>query len=189
MKTLIVYTHPWDGSFNHGVLTHTLENLENKGSSVDVIDLYADGFDPVMRVEDLAVFGKGEYNDPKAEDYVARLKAADRVIFMFPVWWYGMPAMLKGFFDKILLKGSTYVEDEDRNLKGLLGVKESAIFTTANISKDVFGAIGDPIVNTMINGMFETVGIEDTTWIHAETVHLEESRNKFIDEITAYLNK
>jgi NAD(P)H dehydrogenase (quinone) len=189
MKTLIIYTHPWDGSFNHSVLMHTLNILEEKGNSVDVIDLYADGFDPVMRVEDLALFGKGEYNDTQAKDYVNRLKAADRVIFMFPIWWYGMPAMLKGFFDKILLKGATYTEDENKNMKGLLEVKESAIFTTANISKNIFEKIGDPIKNTMINGMFDMVGIGDTTWIHADTIHLEESRLKFMDEIEAYLNK
>lgn len=189
MKTLVVYTHPWDGSFNHSVLTHTLETLNRLGNSVDVIDLYADGFDPIMRVEDLSVFGKGEYHDPKAEDYVSRLKAADRVIFLFPVWWYGMPAMLKGFFDKILLKGTTYYEDEDKKLKGLLDIGESAIFTTANISKEIFDAIGDPITNTLINGLFSTVGIENTTWIHAETVHLEASRKAFISEIDEYLNK
>lgn len=100
-----------------------------------------------------------------------------------------MPAMLKGFFDKILLKGATYTEDENKNMKGLLEVKESAIFTTANISKNIFEKIGDPIKNTMINGMFDMVGIGDTTWIHADTIHLEESRLKFMDEIEAYLNK
>lgn len=187
MKTVVIYAHPWDGSFNHAVLKHTIEKLEAKGDTVDLIDLYQDDFDPVMRVDDLRVFGRGLYNDPKAEDYVNRLKAADRAIFVFPIWWYGEPAMLKGFFDKVLLKGVTYVEDEHKNLHGALGIKESAVLTTANINKDFFEVLGDPINKSMINGIFKMVGIENTTWLHCATVHLEDSRNSYLEDITNYI--
>lgn len=188
MKNLIVYAHPWDGSFNNHVLKMTVEKLEAKGEHVDVIDLHADEFDPVMHPADLKVFGKGEYHDPKAKNYVERMKAADNIIFIFPIWWYGMPAILKGFFDKVLLKGTTYVEDENKNLRGVLDIKKSAIFTTGNIDKEFMKVMGDPIENTMINGLFKMVGIEDTTWIHCPTVHLESSRDDFMKEILAYLD-
>ncbi|NLW15800.1 MAG: flavodoxin family protein [Erysipelothrix sp.] len=189
MKTLIIYAHPWDGSFNHHVLQMTIEKLEAKGEHVDVIDLHKDEFNPVMHVSDLKVFAKGEYADPKAEDYVHRLKAADKVIFIFPIWWYGLPAILKGFMDKILLKGTTYTQDSDHNLLGLLDIKESAVFTTANIDKVIFKNIGDPIENVMIAGIFATVGIENTRWIHCDTVHLEESRNEYLAELNEYLSE
>lgn len=187
MKTVIIYAHPWDGSFNNHVLKTTVEKLEAKGETVDIIDLHEDDFDPVMRPADLKVFGKGEYHDKKAEDYVNRLKAADKAIFVFPVWWYGMPAILKGFFDKVMLKGTTYVEDEEKNLKGILGIKESAVFTTANISKEIFQYFGDPIEKSIISGIFQMVGIENTKWIHCQTVHLEESRKNYLAQIDAYL--
>lgn len=187
MKTVIVYAHPWDGSFNNHVLKTTIEKLEAKGEIVDVIDLNKDDFDPVMRPEDLRVFAKGEYNDPQAEDYVNRLKDADKAIFIFPVWWFGLPAIMKGFLDKIMLKGTTYVEDENHNLTGVLDIKESAVFTTANISEEVFAHIGDPIKNSLIGGIFGMVGIENTEWIHCDTVHLEESRSSYMDKIEAYL--
>ncbi len=186
-KNVIVYAHPWDGSFNHEVLQTTIKKLEGKGEHVDVIDLNKDEFDPVMRPADLQVFGKGEYADAKAEDYVHRLKAADRVIFIYPIWWFSEPAILKGFFDKVMLKGTSYTEDENHNLVGLLDVKESAIFTTANINKEVFGYLGDPVENTMIAGTLKTIGIENTKWIHCPTVHLEESREAYLKEIHDYL--
>ncbi|MEG0326961.1 MAG: NAD(P)H-dependent oxidoreductase [Erysipelothrix sp.] len=187
MKTLIVYTHPWDGSFNHHVFEETKRLITEKGNEVDVIDLHSDGFKPDFTPEDLRVFGKGEYADAQAEDYVNRLKEADEVIFIHPIWWYGAPAMLKGFFDKVFLKGQTYVQDENHNIKGILGIKKSAVFTTGNINKEFFSALGDPIERTMIQGIFGMVGIENTTWIHCPTVHMEESRENFIKEINEYL--
>lgn len=187
MKTVIIYAHPWDGSFNHSILETTIKKLEAKGETVDVIDLNKDDFDPVMRAADLKPFAKGEYHDPKAEDYVNRLRAADKAIFIFPIWWYGAPAIFKGFLDKVMLKGTSYTEDENHNLVGLLGIKESAVFTTANIDKNVFSYLGDPIEKVLIEGTFKTLGIDNTTWIHCATVHLEESRENFLKEINEYL--
>ena len=187
MKNIIVYAHPWDGSFNHHVLEETIAKLEAKGESVDVIDLNKDEFNPVMTTADLELFAAGKYHDPKAEDYVARLQAADRAIFIFPVWWYGEPAILKGFFDKVFLKGTSYIQDENHNLKGILDIKESAVFTTASISKEIFTYVGDPINNMMIGGILKTVGIENTTWLHCPTVHLEDSRDAFMNEVYDYL--
>lgn len=187
MKTVIIYAHPWDGSFNHHVLTKTIDKLEAKGDQVDVIDLNKDEFDPVMHAADLRLFASGKYHDKKAEDYAERLKAADRAIFIFPIWWYGMPAILKGFLDKVLLKGTTYVEDENKNLRGVLDIKESAIFTTGNIDEGFFEQIGDPIKNTLITGTLRMVGIENTKWFHCPTVHLEAARDSFLKKIDNYL--
>ena len=116
MNTLIIYTHPYDGSFNKHVLETVKTTRLNQGNTIDIIDLYADNFDGIMRADDLKLFAQGNYHDKLAEDYMLRLKAADEVIFVFPVWWYGAPAMLKGFFDKVLLKGHTYTQDENKNM-------------------------------------------------------------------------
>lgn len=187
MKTLVIYTHPYEGSFNNHILNVVKSTRLQQGHEVDVIDLYADDFKGIMDSNDLRLFGKGEYFDTQAEDYKNRLIAADEVIFVFPVWWYGMPAMLKGFFDKVLLKGHTYTQDENKNMKGLLNISKSAVFTTANITKEIMGYVGDPVEKTLIGGIFSMVGIENTTWIHCPTVHLETSRNQFLSEVESYL--
>lgn len=187
MKTLIIYAHPWEESFNNHVLKYSIEKFSDIGHQVDVIDLHADGFDPVMRPEDLRLYAKGEYHDPLAQTYVNKLKDSDHVIFVFPIWWYDMPAILKGFFDKVMLKNQAYAENEDMTLTGILDVNKSAVFTTANIDKGFFDIVGGPINNTLINGTFKMIGIENATWIHCPTVHLEESRNAFLSEISEYV--
>ena len=188
MKSLIIYAHPWDGSFNHFVLESITENLVKKGNEVDVIDLNKDNFNPVMQAADLKVFVKGEYHDKLAEDYVNRLKEAEELILVFPIWWYGEPAILKGFYDKVLLKGTTY-DDSNGSLEGLLNTKQATIVTTANIDKQIFSYLGDPIKNVLSNGILKTVGVENIDWIHCPTVHLETSREQFLSEINTHFNK
>lgn len=182
MNKLVIYAHPWDGSFNHFVLDKVKGILEEKGNSIDIIDLNKDGFNPVMTPADLKVFAKGEYADSLAANYVERLKKADELILIFPIWWYGEPAILKGFYDKVLLKGQVY-DQVDHNLKGLLNIKQSKVITTANISEGIFEALGDPIKNLLVGGVFNMIGVENTKWIHCETVHLEESRNDFLNRL------
>lgn len=187
MKSLIIYAHPWDGSFNHFVLEKITKTLKNNGSEVDIIDLNEDGFDPVMRKSDLRVFARGEYADKLAEDYSKRLKNADELIFIFPIWWYGEPAILKGFYDKVLLKGHVY-EEVDHQMKGLLKTKKATLVTTANIDKTIFSSMGDPINNVLAGGILKTIGINTCNWIHCKTVHVEAARNEFLNEIDAIFN-
>lgn len=188
MNTLIIYAHPWDGSFNHHVLEKTVRMLEEKGDKVDVIDLNKDQFNPVMTPADLKVFALGQYADPLAEKYVTRLKEADNLIMIFPIWWYGEPAILKGFYDKVFLKGHVYGE-VDHQLQGLLKISKATILTTANIDKTIFSYLGDPIQNVLAKGILRTVGINNVTWIHCPTVHVPEARETFLGEIKEHLSK
>ncbi|CAM3600841.1 NAD(P)H-dependent oxidoreductase [Erysipelothrix urinaevulpis] len=184
MKSLIVYAHPWDGSFNQHVLLETKKILESRGDNIDIIDLYKDGFNPVLDQADLKVFGQGNYADPIAEDYANRLKQADNVIFVFPIWWYGPPAILKGFFDKVFLKNHTYKQNDKGEMTGILTGKKAIALTTANIDQyTLMNYLGNPIENTYLNGIMKLCGIPETKWVHCPTVHLEESRTQFLKEI------
>jgi putative NADPH-quinone reductase len=188
MKSLIIYAHPWDGSFNKHILDKVKFLLTERGKSVDVIDLVKDEFNPVLTANDLRLFGKGEYFDPLAKNYVERLKLCDEVVIIHPIWWYGEPAILKGFYEKVFLKNHAYAE-VDKKLQGLLGINKAAILTTANIDREIFKAIGNPVENVTINGILKSVGINNVTWIHCPTVHLEDSRNYYLKEIEEYFNK
>lgn len=183
MKNLIVYAHPWDGSFNKFVLDKVKANIIEKGEEVDVIDLNKDGFNPVMQEADLAVFAQGEYADELARNYAERIVSADNIIFIFPIWWYGEPAILKGFYDKVFIKGQVYKDNPDKTISGLLKSNSATIITTANIDKTIFTHLGDPIQNVLANGILRTAGIENVKWIHCPTVHLEESRKEFLNKI------
>ncbi|MCF7928993.1 MAG: NAD(P)H-dependent oxidoreductase [Spirochaetales bacterium] len=104
----IIYAHPWDGSLNRAVLAALERGIRSGGGKADVIDLYAEGFDPVMSEADLALYGEGRSTDPKVAEYQQRIDRASHIIFLFPVWWQGPPAVLKGFLDKVLLPGWSY---------------------------------------------------------------------------------
>ena len=189
MHHLIIYAHPNDGSFNHHVLSFTQDILKGKEDTVDVIDLYHDEFNPVMTKEELASFSSGVYHDPKAEDYLNRIKASDHVILIFPVWRFGPPAILKGFFDKVFIKEAAYLEPEVGNMVGVLGVKKTSVFTTASFDKDVFEIFGDPISNTLNQGILNIMGIENATWIHGAPAYLESERDAFLESIKSHLNQ
>ncbi|MDR0934778.1 MAG: NAD(P)H-dependent oxidoreductase [Erysipelotrichaceae bacterium] len=188
MKTVIIYAHPYEKSFNHAVLLKVEELLKKEGKEVDVFDLNADNFDPVMRKEDLALFGKGEYADKLAESYAHRLKEADELVMVFPIWWYGEPAILKGFHDKVFLKGQTYTE-KDHQLVGLLNIKKATILTTASIDKNVLNYLGNPVENVLAKGILGMVGIKDVSWIHCPSFYIEESRTKYLKEIEEHFSK
>lgn len=185
MNSLIVYAHPWDGSFSHSVKERVQGLLAKQGKKVDLIDLNADKFDPVMHNADLRVFSKGGYADPLAKHYVERLHQADEVILIFPIWWYGEPAILKGFFDKVFLKGTTYVQN-DYQVQGMLRINKGAVLTTGAIDKETFRQLGDPIQNTLIQGTLGLVGIRNVTWIHCPGVQNEENRLRYLEEIDNY---
>ena len=87
MKTLIVYNHPYSGSFNHALFEAVIAGAKKAGHEVDVIDLDQDHFDPVMTGKDLLAFRDHQVLDPQAKDYVARLQVADHLVMLFPIWW------------------------------------------------------------------------------------------------------
>lgn len=69
MLTTIIYAHPYDKSFNHAILQTVIQKLKKQGQAYQVLDLYADGFNPVYKAEELALFSKGEAVDPLVQHY------------------------------------------------------------------------------------------------------------------------
>ena len=124
MNVLIVLAHPERQSFNGGLVDIAVKQLGDAGHSVEVDDLYAERFDPVERTElyphkavDEDYFyplneQRAHYEqNTLAQDIkreLERLEWADLVIFQFPLWWHAQPAILKGWFDRVLVYGGRY---------------------------------------------------------------------------------
>jgi putative NADPH-quinone reductase len=119
MRALIIYDHPWEGSYVHAMCEAVQRGLLAAGHEIDLVDLHADGFDPVMRRADLAEYANGISADPKVVDYQQRMAAAQHLFFIFPVWWDVMPAMTKGFLDKVFLKHFAFEKLPEGGVKGL----------------------------------------------------------------------
>ncbi len=108
MRVLVIYAHPLADSFAAALHRTVVAALRRGGHEVDDCDLYADGFDPVLSAAE-----RQSYNTPTPDlsgvaRHVARLRAAEALVLCFPTWWYGMPAILKGYFDRVWAQGVAF---------------------------------------------------------------------------------
>ena len=128
MRHLVLYCHPDSKSFCHAILENVVETLRGKGHEVRVKDLYAEGFDPILKGSDFAAFQAGKTPpDIKAEqDHIVW---AETITVIHPVWWTSLPAMLKGYIDRVFALGFAYAFGPD-GPKGLLGGRKVVIFST-----------------------------------------------------------
>src|SRR6218665_931875 len=97
MNILIVFNHPYEGSYCNSLLNSVKKGLEMASHSIDLIHLDKENFNPVMSAQDLKAFRDKKPVDRQVIGYQERLKNADHLIFIFPIWWELMPALMKGF--------------------------------------------------------------------------------------------
>lgn len=120
MRILYVYCHPLPESFHAAIRGSALDGLASAGHEVDLLDLYAEKFDPVLSED-----ARRHYHDPSRnriglEDYVARLTSAEGIVLQFPTWCFGLPAMLKGFLDRMIMPGVAFDLSDAAHAKPLL---------------------------------------------------------------------
>jgi NAD(P)H dehydrogenase (quinone) len=128
MNVLVVYAHPNPQSFNAAILRQVERGLQEAGHTFTVVDLYKDNFNPVLVVNE--TFRRRDLKDhPETAHYRDLLRWADHLIFIYPLWWCGTPAILKGFFDRVLASGFAYTY-EGIVPKGLLRGKSAWVFYT-----------------------------------------------------------
>jgi len=131
MRVLVIYAHPLADSFAAALHRAVVETLGEAGHEVDDCDLYAMGFDPVMTAAE-----RRAHNTPDPEldavgHHVKRLRAADALVLCFPVWWYGMPAILKGYFDRVWVNGVAFhLHESGRMDPGLHRLKKLWVVCT-----------------------------------------------------------
>lgn len=127
MNTLIVYAHPGH-SGHHGYLLNQVQSiLDNKKIGYELLDLYKLKYDPILQSEELG----GINNQKISEDsvsYQEKIKNSDKLIFIFPTWWQGMPAILKGFFDKVFCSGFAFIYKNGIPI-ALLKEKRAVVFS------------------------------------------------------------
>ncbi len=120
MRVLYLYSHPLDESFHAAIRARGVEALAGAGHEVDLLDLYADGFDPVLSADEWRRYEDTKRNQQGLEGYVERLRAADALVVQFPTWSFGPPAILKGFFDRVLMPGVAFDLSDPANVRPLL---------------------------------------------------------------------
>lgn len=120
MRVLVVYCHPVEESFCNALHEAILDALTANGHEVDDCDLYAEGFNPVLSRQERLAYNEPGDNLREVRPYVERVMQAEALIFVFPVWNFGLPAMLKGFIDRVFVPGiSFHMDSSGRILPGL----------------------------------------------------------------------
>lgn len=163
MNILVVYTHPRADSLNHALLEATIRGLEQAGHQIKVADLYAENFQPAMTVKDFDQFN----SNPMPVEILAeqaRIEWSDAMIFIFPLWWWSVPGMLKGWIDRVMSYGWAWFDPMDPT-SGSLGERKILVMVTAGAShKQLAKRKYDESFHTQLNvGTWDYCGFRDVT--------------------------
>ena len=156
MHILLVYSHPCEESYGAALRDRAVESLKQAGHSVDLLDLYAEGFNPVLDADERRGYHTPGENEKPIADHLARLRKAEGLIFVYPTWWYGLPAMLKGWLDRVLVPGVAFLMPDRANATirpGLRNIERLGVFTTCGASFWLTRFVGAPGRRTLLRGV------------------------------------
>lgn len=155
MKYLIVYAHPNPQSFNHAIKERVESKLKKEKKKYSVRDLYAMAWNPVLGGADLEVLRGGTTpDDIKSEQKY--IQESETLIFIHPIWWFGMPAVLKGYIDRVFSHGFAYVIGPN-GVKGMLADKKVVILNTTGGTEAHYQTYGlkDAVTKIFRDGTYE----------------------------------
>lgn len=160
MRHLIIYAHPNENSLNHHLLNTVIETLQYHNEEIIVRDLYDIGFNPVLSLNDIQGQRMGKLSDDvkTEQDHISW---AEQITFIYPIWWTGLPAMMKGYIDRVFSYGFAYRYDQGIQ-KGLLKGKKTVIINTHGKSHEEYEKTGmdKALTLTSDNGIFVYSGLE-----------------------------
>lgn len=133
MNTLIIYAHPNTKGYCQTVLQEVESKLKHNKLAYEVIDLYKLNYDPILHEDEHYTAGNKKITEQNVL-FQEKILKADNLIFIYPLWWGAMPAILKGFFDRILTPGFAY-KFIDSIPVGLLKRKRAIVFMTSGSPK------------------------------------------------------
>ncbi|WP_108663421.1 NAD(P)H-dependent oxidoreductase [Acuticoccus kandeliae] len=154
MRALVVYCHPNPDSFSAHIRDVIVTTLVESGHEAQVIDLYDEAFDPVMGLDERLGYHTPVENEIPVAEHLARIRWCEGVIFIYPTWWFGLPAMLKGWLDRVLIPHATFtMPTESRPMqRQLTNIRTVAVFTTCGAPWWQSKLIGEPGRRTLLRG-------------------------------------
>jgi len=153
---LIIFAHPDnEKSHNAAILKHVTQRLKGAFKEFEVIDLYADGFDPVLRLS-----RESDEKKVLVEKYQSLIAKADSLVFIFPVWWYSLPGIMKGFIDIIFSPGFAHeFNPQDSSLRQKLKGKKAIVINTFGRSEEEFKTYGKEPSTVFDKAILEFCGV------------------------------
>jgi NAD(P)H dehydrogenase (quinone) len=137
MRVYVVYCHPDPESFTAAIKQRAVATLEGAGHEVRLTDLYAEGFEPTLSMEEVADHLGPPERKPAVAAYCTNLQWSEALVFIYPTWWSGQPAMLKGWLDRVLIRGVAWElpQGATRVTRRLTNVRRLVAITTHGSSK------------------------------------------------------
>ena len=144
MRILVLYAHPVETSFQAAAHRTVVEALGRAGHQVDDCDLYAEGFDPVLSRQERIDYHDLAINRRNVDPYVERVMRAEAIVLVYPVWNFGFPAILKGFFDRVFLPGVSFRMENGKAVNNLQHIRKLAAVATYGGARWRALLVGDP---------------------------------------------
>ncbi len=189
MRCLIVHCHPDPESFNAALFRRVADVLGQSGNETRCVDLYADGFDPVLsRDERQAYLSNPGLIEARVQAHVDSLRWAEHLIFVYPSWFYGPPAMLKGWFERVWLPGVAFLPPPVKGrpaVPGLRHVRRLTVVTTGGAPWWWLKLVGDPGRKLFTRGLRALMAPDcAVTWLQLHSMN-----NVTLAERQAFLSK
>lgn len=185
MKTLIIYAHPDVKGHCSTILVNVEKELKSRKEKYEIIDLYKMKFNPLLSEDELYTSGK-KLLSHDVKEMQSKVKASDKLIFIYPIWWNNYPAIMRGFVDRVFLSGFAY--RYEKNFlgtylpKGLLNNKKAAIFTTSGSSNAIFKYVsGARGVKVLSKDTLEFCGISSKSFHYGKALKLTEQSEKKLE--------
>jgi len=174
----IILAHPWHGSFNKAILDTLIEKYKNERKEYQIIDLYKDNFRASYTEEELSHYNKGYTNDKTVLKYQEMIRNTSEIVLIFPIWWGTMPAILKGFFDRVMLLDFAF--NYQNGWTPLLNINKGTVITTSQSPTDFFK---QTIEHGVIQQMLGSVGVNNVKWYNCDNVSHSprEDKTKFLE--------
>lgn len=181
MKSLIILVSTNQNSFTNQITKGLKEILDKNNSEYEIIDLYKDNFNPVMTYKEEKLYEDGKCDDMLVKKYQQSLIQSDELILVFPLWFNNVPAILKGFFDKVLIKNFAFSE-EDNKPKGLLtNIKSGLLISTSESNNDYLKeTLNNPIETVIVKGTLEVCGMKNIKYINVNVEN--QDKEKLLDK-------
>ena len=188
MEVVVVLAHPNDDSWNHEIASCACDALRRAGHLVHLLDLYALGFTAAMTEDERRAYHTSvPVLDPMVADHAALVRAADALVFIYPTWWSAMPAILKGWLERVLVPGVAFRFDERGKVRpGLKNVRQLVGISTYGSPWTYVKVMNDNGRRTLLRTVRLNTGLRTRTkWFgfyRSDTANADD-RQRFLERV------
>jgi len=185
MKHLIIYSHLNPASFTKAVVDRVVEKSKEKGDDIKIIDLHGENFQPILGMPDIEGMFMGKETPSDVKKYQDMLAWSEHITVVYPMWWGQMPAILKGFMDRVFANGFAYNYGE-QGPEGLLGGRTAQIYVLTGTPNEYYKENGmhDAQERVISNGVFGFCDIDAAiTFFGNIAMGSDELRKGYLDSI------